>query len=408
VREMRVAVAQRGPMSRDFQLLWLGATVSQAGTAVTMVALPLIALQTLRASVLQVGALVTLGEVAWPLVGLPAGVLADRWARRRVAVVCDLARMGLIGTVPVATALGHLTLVHLYLVALLVGGFTVFFEVSSQALLPEVVGPEGLSNANARLYASQATAQMAGPPLGGVLVQWLTAPFALVVDTVSYAVSAACLGRLRAPARRHAGRRAPALHELRDGLRAVFAAPTLRALTLCSAHANLFLGMLQAVIVVFLVRTLGMSASGVGVVLGVGSFGALLGAAVSPHLERTLGVRATLGVVFPASVAMGLLVPLAHLRGAALVAIGYLGMNLGVVVFSVVGATLRQRVCPPELMGRMVASTRVLSWGSLPVGGVLGGALGQAAGPRTALWVATGGLLSSSAWLLGVRAPRVG
>ena len=385
---------------RDFRRLWAGQTVSELGSQVSLLAFPLVAVAYLRASPFQVGVLEACTTAAFLLVGLPAGAWVDRLRRRQVMVVADFGRMTAIGSVPVAYGLGGLTLAQLYVVALVNGVLTVFFDVAYQSYLPSLVGREDLVEGNAKLTASAQLAQVAGPSLAGGLVQALGGAIAVAVDAGSYLVSSLSLiliGKVEdAPA-------PPTQARLRDqigeGLRFVLGHRVLRAIAGCTGTSNLFSSVQAAVAIVFLVRVIHVSAGVIGLLFAGAGLGGLVGAFLSARLARGIGgVRATqAGILLNAG---SLLLPLTG-RG---VAVGLFGAGLfinsvGVVVYNVNQVSFRQRLCPPGLLGRMNATMRFLVWGEMPLGALLGGTLGTAIGLRPTLWVAAAGELAAGAWL---------
>jgi MFS family permease len=395
--------------SRDFVLLWAGQSVSDLGTAVTVVVLPLIAVTTLRASAFEVGALAAAEWLPWLLAGLPAGAWVDRWRKRPLLVACDLVRMVLLGSVPAAAAVGALTLGQLFAVAFLTGICTVFFQVGYQAYLPVLVAPEHLVEGNAKLQGSQSVAQVGGPGLGGLLAQVMRAPFALSVDAVSYLVSAITLLGIRTaePARPAPETRRSLRREIADGARYVLADPLLRVLTVAPALANLFFTGVASLTVLFLVRTVGLQPGTVGLLVAAGSLGSVLGAVTARPLGRRLGSARALWLVTAVTAPFGLLIPLtAPGWRLTLFVAGTLVLFAGILVYNVTAVAWRQAYCPPEILGRVVASMRFVLFGTIPLGGLLGGALATAVGVRDAMWILLVGNLSSAAVLVGSRLRR--
>jgi MFS family permease len=381
------AVLERHFGGRDFALLWSGFTVNVFGTAVTGIALPLVALVTLDASTFALGVVSAAGLVSWLLFGLSAGVLVDRFPRRLVLVTCDVFRAVAVLSVPVVAVTGRLTLGQLVLVAFAVGVASVFYDIGVQTYVPVVVEPPGLIVANSRLQGSQSVSQVAGPSLGGGLTQLLGAPFALLADAASYAVSACSLLAIRQSESVGRPETPPKmLAQIREGLAFVLRDHPLRALTLTAAVINVLGVALETLVMVFLVRTLELSAGLVGLLLASGGVGGLAGALAAGTLGERLGGARALRLAVLSCPLAALLVPLAT-RGAGLllIAAGLMALSGLTVVFGVIARTYRQLVTPGELLGRVTATMRFVSWGVLPFGALAAGALGEWVGPRPAL-----------------------
>jgi MFS family permease len=383
---------------RNFLLLWSGQTVSETGSAVTQLALPLTAVVVLHASTFQVGALTAAATLAFALIALPAGAIVDRRAKRWLMIWCDVARMLIIGSVPLAAAFGALTLAQLYAVAIAAGVCTVFFDVSYQSYLPVLIGTNDLVDANGKLGASQSFAQVAGPGLGGALVGLVGAARAMSADAVSYAVSVASLLAIRAheevpdPDQRQKLRT-----EIAEGLSFVLRHPILRKIVACTGTANLFGSMAVALEFIFLIRLLHVRPAETGLLIAVASVGGVAGGALSGRLSRRIGSARLIWFSMLVLSLPQLLIPLAEpgWRVSAFV-VGLAGFWFSAVVYNVAQVSYRQAICPPRLLGRMNAAVRWVVWGTLPLGGLLGGALGTAVGVRTTLWIAFAG-----SWLAG-------
>ncbi|HEY6313069.1 MAG TPA: MFS transporter [Streptosporangiaceae bacterium] len=383
---------------RDFLLLWSGQTVSEMGSAVTVLALPLTAVVVLHASTFQVGLLSSAATLAFALIALPAGALVDRRAKRRLMIWCDLARMLIIGSVPVAAALGALTLGQLYAVAVTAGVCTVFFDVSYQSYLPGLIAKEDLVEGNGKLGATQSFAQLVGPGLGGGLVGLFGAARAMSADAISYVVSVASLAAIRAREQPpEPDQRQPLRKEIAEGLWFVLRHPILRKIVACTGTANLFGAMAMALEIIFLVRLLHVRPADTGLLIAAASLGGVAGGALSGRLSRRIGSARIIWVSILVLSLPQLLVPLAEpgWRVAAFV-VGLAGFWFSAVIYNVAQVSYRQAICPPRLLGRMNAAVRWIVWGTLPLGGVLGGALGTVLGVRPTLWIAFTG-----SWLAG-------
>lgn len=387
---------------RDFRQLWAGETVSQFGTSISHVALPLVAVGALAATPFEMGLLSAAETVAFLLIGLPAGAWVDRMRRRPLMLRADLGRALLLASVPLAWWFDVLTLPHLLLVALLTGVLTVFFDVAYQSYLPTLVGREHLVEGNAKLETSRAVAQVSGPALGGGIVQLVSAANAVLITGFGYLLSALFLWRIRAPEQaptRPAGARLRT--EIGEGLRFVLGNPLLRAITACTASLNFFGSISTALLVLFLSRELGLSESAVGAVLACTGVGSCLGAFTATWWSRTFGQARTIWLVMLVTLPFGLLLPLARPGWAAVLAgLALLTNTYGGVVYNVAQVSFRQTICPDHLLGRMNASIRFLVWGVLPLGSLFGGVLGEWLSVRGALWVAAAGSFLALVWLL--------
>ncbi|MFJ8334620.1 MFS transporter [Streptomyces sp. NPDC094437] len=381
----------------DFRRLWAGQTISQLGSQITPLVLPLIAIGELDADNAAVAALVTAQFLPFLLLGLPAGVWVDRLPRRSVLIVCDVGRALVLLTVPAAFLADAVSMPLLYAVACLQGAFTVFFDVAYQTYLPEIVATEHLADANGKLELSRSGAQIAGPGLAGLLVSALRAPLVLVVDALSYLLSAVFLWRIRtrSPApQRATGQRL--FKEIGAALRWIFRNRALAPLVICLALLNFFSGgIMYSLLIPYAVRELGMSAGTAGLLLGLSNVGFVAGALLASRLGRRFGAdRCMVGAVALNVVGLGLL-PLAS--GAYAGAVFVVGMALGwfgTVVFNIHQVTLRQTITPAAMLGRVNASIRFVIWGVIPLGATTGGFLTERAGLRATFWIAAvGGVL---------------
>ncbi|MGW5054408.1 MFS transporter [Actinokineospora sp. NPDC004072] len=386
----------------DFRRLWAGDTIAQLGTNVGLVVLPLLAVGLLNATAFQMGLLTAAEHAAFLLLGLPAGAWVDRVRRKPLMIRMDLARAALLATVPLAWWLGLLTFTQLVVVALLVGTCTVFFDVGYQSYLPSLVGRQHLVEGNAKLQASHSVAHVSGPALGGGLAQFLGAATALLTTAVGYLSSALFLSRIDAvepePVRpQQRNLRA----EVMEGLMFVLRNRYLRPIVACTATWNLFGGVQNAVLILFLVTEVGLSAGVVGVVMGIAGIGGILGALVAARVSRAIGQARAIWVVQLACVPFALLLPLAAPGWLLVVAVaGNFAVSIGAVIYNVAQVSFRQMICPDHLLGRMNASVRFLVWGAIPVGGLLGGTLGELIDLRPTLWVAASGCGLAALWLL--------
>ncbi len=376
-------------LHRDFRSFWAAETISQFGSQVTFLALPLVAIVVLGESAFKVALLTSVEFLPFLLFTLPAGVWVDRLRRRPILILGNLGRAVALLTVPVAHWAGVLTIWQLYAVGFVVGVGTVFFDVAYQSYLPSLVKREELSEGNSKLEVSRSAAQLGGPGLGGVLIGILTAPVAVAADAISFVVSAVLIGRIRSPEREPVREeRRPLLAELWEGLRYVLKHEYVRGMAAAVAIFNFFGNIGGAILLVYLVRELGMSATTIGLVLGLGNVGFLAGAFVAKRVETRLGVGRTIVGSMALSPFGLLLVPLATRETAAplLVASGVI-VGFAVVLYNVSAISLMQAITPDRLLGRMNASRRFLVWGVIPLGSLAGGVLASTIGLRPTLFV---------------------
>ncbi|MCB5168434.1 MFS transporter [Streptomyces bambusae] len=383
----------RTTASADFRRLWAADTVSQTGTAVTLLALPFVAIGALDATPFQAGLLMACEYLAFLLVGLPAGAWVDRAHRRRVMIASDLGRAVLLASVPVAALLDVLTLPQLYAVAFGLSFCAVFFDVAAQSALPQLVDGEHLVSANVRLETTRNVVAAGGPGAGGALLAVVAAPFALALDALSHLASALLLSRVRGGAAVGApapvGPAAPALRaEIAEGLRCVFGHRVLRAVTLAAAVSNLCGTIGAAALMVLLAGELGLSPLWCGLVFTAEAVGGLIGGLLTARVAARYGEGpAMCGAVLLSGLLWLAAVPFFQADWRFAVAVACQGLGwVAFMPFKITAVVLRQRLCPPELLGRVTATVRFVVWGTMPVGALVGGLLGEHFGARTALW----------------------
>jgi MFS family permease len=398
----------------DFLRLWGAQGISQLGTHISALALPLIAATTLGATPFETGVLAALGWLPFLLFGLFAGVWVDRRRRRPLMIAADLGRAAIVAVVPLAWALGELTMGVLYAVALLAGSLTVVFDVAYLSYLPTLIDRRQLVGGNSRLEGTASAAQIVGPGLGGMLIRFLGGPLALLVDAASFLLSGLLLGLVRAPEPPPAPRpeRANVWREIGEGLSLVRRSDVLRALVLASATVQVAGFAFLAVYVLFMARDLGLDAAQIGLVLATGGIGALAGSVVASPARARFGQGPTIvGALFLFG-ASGMLVPLAVLvQGWALplvVASEFLQW-MAIVAYDINALSLRQAMVPDRLAGRVNGTFRFLVWGLRPLGSVLGGLLGGVVGLAGTLVIGELGMLLAFVCLLRspVRSLRV-
>ena len=381
----------------DFLRLWIGQTASFIGSEVSLLAIPLTAVLTLDASAWEMGLLAAAGAAPALLVGLVVGALVDRVRRRPVLIAADLGRAALLASVPAVYAAGWLSVPYLCVVAFLAGLLSTFFDVAHASLLPSLVRCDQLVDGNSKLEVSRSGAMIIGPGLGGLLIQTVTAPLAILVDAASFLLSAVALARIRASERlpQANGQRRALLFEVREGLGVVVGNPLLRSMAASLCIFNLFAGLFGAVYLLFVTRELDLSPAAIGLVFTLGSLGFPVGAVAAGWVSRRIGIGPAIVWGAGVSDAAFLLAPLAA---------GPIAVVVGILVLSRVAATLagpvtainqlslRQAITPDRLQGRVNGTMRVFALGLSPLGALLGGALGDAIGLRSALLVGAVGL----------------
>ncbi|MFI1717583.1 MFS transporter [Streptomyces litmocidini] len=420
-----------------FLRLWTGETLSLAGTEITFMAIGITAVTTLAATPWQMGVLEAAESAAVLLLGLSAGVWADRYERRALMLVSNVARGLLLFAIPLLFWLDALTMPVLYGVVFLVGAFTLLFDSAMSAYLPRLLPRGQLERANSWMEASTSVGTVAGPGIAGLLIQVMSAPVALVVDTFSYLISCFTLAGLpkAAPSAGPAdgadatggvagdegdgtGAKAPEKKEshreaVLKGLRLLRDDRIQRPMILAATHFNIFHAMFFAVHTLFVLRVLGFSPGLLGATSMAGGVAGLLGASSTPFLTRLLGQGRALVLAYAAPGVSAVLVPLARQwdnrpLSIVLVSASTFTWTFAVVVNLVISETVKQSLVPDHLLGRVTATTRFVSWGCQPVGALLGGWLGGRLGLAEVMYVSAAGLLTSALWplLSPVRALR--
>lgn len=388
----------------DFVKLWLGQFVSEAGSQVSVLALPTVAILVLHATPFQVGVLTALEFLAFPTLGLIAGVYADRIRRIRIMAACDVARTLIYGSVPLAWTIGVLRMEQLYAVALLAGICTVFFDVSYQSYLPALVDRRDLVEGNSKLQVTGSIAQLTGPAIAGFLIQAVGAALSVLVDAASYVVSVVSLLAIRKPEadpRSTAHLRRGFWHELWEGVQVVFGNSTLWKIAGCTSTSNLGSNMMFAVYLIFVYRYLHLSPATVGLIFAAGAVGGVLGALTAGAVTRRLTLGPTLLVSVTGFGVAALAVPLAQYGVAIpiLVASNAIGQYMN-PIYNINQVSLRQTITPDRVQGRMNATMRTIVWGTIPIGSFAGGILGSTIGVVPTIFIGAGIEILSGIWIL--------
>jgi MFS family permease len=385
----RLAALSLGP---SFDHLWIGSAVSQFGSSVGVLALSLTGVLTLHASAAQMGLLSTIARLPWLSYPI-AGVYVDRLRRQPLMIAADVLRAGLIVAVPVTALLGLLRMELLYVVVFLGMTLSVWFDTASSALVPATVETERLAAANSRLGATGSAARIAGPSVGGLVVQVLTAPFAMLVDAASFLFSALMIGRVRLV---RPETPPPAtgsfLADLAEGFRYLWGQPVLRALGLTGAITQFAGAGLLAINLLYLTRELHVPPAAVGVAVSGTAPGTLVGSLVATRVVGRLGQGATLVGGWAVFGAGALLIPLAPgnapLLAAAQVMLAGFVMGVAGQTSGIVGTTLVQSIPPQQLLGRIFAGLGFISLGVAPLGALSAGLLGSVVPLRVVMLVA--------------------
>jgi Na+/melibiose symporter-like transporter len=392
-------------LNRHFALLWIGQTVSKFGSWITSSGLSLTAVLVLHATTVQMGLLAALGSVPAILFGLLAGVWVDRLPRRSVLILADLGRALLLLSIPLAALFGILCLELMYVVTVLVETLTVFFEIAHKAFLPTLVDHEHIVEGNSKLEASSALAEIAGPSLAGVLIQAISAPFAIFCDSLSFLFSAFCIGaiHLQEPAVLAAGEPQNIWRDIWEELLVLWHDHRLRALAVSIGIRNFSGGAFATLYTIYVVRELGMTPVIYGILVTMGGAGALGGALLATRATRRFGLGKTLIGGLLLDGCMTLLIPLASgpgLLAVALLIAAQLFGDGGAVLYAINEVSLRQMIVSDRLLGRVNASIYLLVMVLGPVGAMLAGLLSEFIGVRPTLLIGAGGVLCSFVWLL--------
>ena len=387
----------------DFLKLWTGETVSVFGTAITQLALPIIAATTLRVSPFEFALLTTVEFLPFILLSLPAGVWVDRLRRRPILIAADLGRAVAIGSIPVAFALNALTIWQLYLVGFVNGCLTVFFDVAYQSYLPSIVERDQLVEGNSKLEITRSASQIVGPGMAGVLIGLLRAPFAMTLDAASYVWSALFVFLIRRAEPRVASQDEaadgpePSMRaEIAVGLRYVIGHPWLRSIAATTGTSNFFGTLFFAILILYLADERGLSPEAIGFAFSIGSLGVLVAALTTSRLTARVGVGRMLVLSSLGFSLQGVPVAFAPdgLIFPAVALFIFVGGFFG-VVWNINQVSLRQAITPPRMQGRMNATMRFIVWGTIPLGSVAGGALGGIIGLHATIVVgAVGGLVA--------------
>jgi hypothetical protein len=385
-----------------FRWLFAGQTISVIGSQFSALALPVLAVTVLGASEWQMGFLTAADSSAFLLFGLIAGAWVDRWLKRKVMIVADLVRGFALLVLPVLWLMGLLQFWQLLLVGAIVSVATVFFDVGYQSFIPILVAKDQIGSANSVLETSGQISHVAGPGLVGLLLTILKAPWLILADAASFFVSAFTLFKLRDDeVQKSIESRRPLRTEIAEGLHFVWRQPLIRAISFTTATSNLFSTITFTLFPLLMLRDLGVSPASLGIVFSIASVGGLLGATATAKLIKVIGEGTLISLSAVVMGLAGLLVPVAamlpQMSALILIGISQFITSFTTLSYNITQVTARQRLCPPELLGRMNASIRFFVWGVMPIGALLAGWLGSVLGIQITLWIAaTAALLSAS------------
>ena len=379
---------------RDFLKLWSAETISQFGTQVTLLALPIIAATTLNVTPFEFGMLATVEFLPFILLSLPAGVWVDRLRRRPILIAGDLVRAAALISIPVAFALDALTIWQLYVVGFINGCATVFFDVAYQSYLPSLVDRDQIVDGNAKLQTSMSGAQITGPGVAGLMIGTFTAPFAILIDALSFVVSALFLFAIRRhetapePQLNEQGERPSMRSEIVEGLRYVGRQRFLRSIAATTGLSNFFSNVVYSILILYLVRELLFTPEVLGLAFSIGAVGFLLGALSANRVASRFGIGPTIvgsALMFGPSALLVAIAP-ADIAVPFVAASVFLG-GLGGAIYNINQVSLRQAITPERMQGRMNATMRFIVWGTIPIGATIGGFLGGVIGLHETIWI---------------------
>ncbi|MBO1267344.1 MFS transporter [Arthrobacter sp. PO-11] len=387
----------------NFLRFWTGQAISQFGTQLGQLAFPVLAVTLLGATEFEVGALSASGLAAFLLIGLPAGAWVDRWLKRRTMIVADLIRMAAMAAVPLLWWTGSLQIWHLFLISGVMGTATVFFDISYQSYVPALVPSANVPEANSKLESTAQIARIGGPGAGGGLLLLVSAPVLFLGEVLGYLLSAVFLLRTRDNEHRApAHQRRPLVKEIREGLVFVFRHPLISRIVVCTAGVSFFATLALTLFPVLVLRILDLGPQNMGVIMAVGAAGGLVGAVSAPKIASWIGegtvipLGSALSALFLALVPFSVLAP-NQLVSAVMLVVAEFGFGFGVLIYNIMQVSMRQRVCPPRLLGRMNASIRFVVWGVMPVAALASGVLGSWLGVTTTMWIGVAGSLACCA-----------
>ncbi len=393
---------------RDSRFLrfWSSQTISHLGLQNTMMALPLLAVMFLQATPLQMGILRSLEYAPFLLFGLFAGVWADYWPKRKLLIILDFLRAAVLLSIPILFLAGSMRMGHVWIIGFTAGVLSTFYAIISQSVLPHVLTKEQFVGGNSKLELSRSLSEMTGPSIAGVLAQLLSGATAIFLYVLSFIASGLllCTTRFEETARRRVkGSGATIWREMGEGFTFVFRNRHLRSIAACSSTSNFFFNMMQAILVLYVTQDIGLRPSVIGLLITLGTIGALVGSLFSDRIIRRFGMGK---VIVAASLGQGLgALLMIGAKGSQELAFLFMLSSLLVVtfcttVYNIAQVSYRQMITSPELLGRMNATMRTIVWGVIPFGALVGGLLGNLLGLYATIVISAFGLTLSFLWVM--------
>lgn len=383
--------------SSNFKRFWLGQTLSQFGTRIGIFGMPVIAVDLLHASSQEVGVLKASSAVCYFLIGLPAGAWVDRMLKRTTMTMAASVRCLAVLTIPVLWFTGDLRIETLYVVAVVVGLASVFFNVAYQSYVPVLVPQGDIASANARLEATSQLSAVGGPALAGLFMRVVSAPVVMLADACAHLGCLLCLAMTKDSERVSAsGSRVKRrmLADITEGLRFVRDQPVIRRLAVSMGVSNFFAVMIETLIPIVILRTIGFDAFMLGIIMMCGAVGGVLGALLAPVARRRFSAGTVMAGGLITAALFTATTPVAAVASShsiavagALLLIGEFGLIVGAMLYNVTQVSLRQTLCPRELLGRMNAFFRFIILGSIPFAALAAGWLGSTIGVVTTMWI---------------------
>ncbi|MGW9405840.1 MFS transporter [Arthrobacter sp. NPDC055585] len=394
--------------SRRFSQIFGSAALGDTAAAIAAVAIPLLVVGPLQGDPFLVGIAVATDDIGWLIIGPVAGVLIDRYGFKRLLIGSEIVRFAAFGTIAALVLGGVLSPLAIIILLIIKSVSSVFFLVGSPSLLSQAIDSRDLVQANSALTFSQSISIIIGPPLAGLLASLFSVNAAFIVASVCYLISAIFLStslrgyhwKLEEQMERP---KTKFWHELVEGWKYLGSRTDVLRMVMAGAHSNFSLAMQQAVLVIYLLSLPGFTTLTVGVALGAAGFGGVVASMSAGKISGRFGDARTVFWVVLGGMALGLLVPFTQsIPTVGFLALGYFGLTVATVVFSAITGAYRQRTIPANILARVTASSRFISWGIAPFGALLGGALATVWGPWLPLLISSLLFVGTPFWLVGI------